>query len=133
MTATLSAVASKFSYIAHILHPQRLTEHADIFATEQPSGRSVQQQGKRIGSFSVAGPPQYLIFGHSLNARFGSLARPQKIRTGDLWRLEQRRGPPTLKAGTKVEAFNFQVTISKAFFGDRELVNGISSSLGSEE
>ena len=33
----------------------------------------------------------YLIFGHSLNARFGSLARPQKIRIGDLWRLKQRR------------------------------------------
>jgi hypothetical protein len=60
----------------------------------------------------------YLIFGHSLNARFGSLARPQKIRIRGLWRLKQRRvgdPPPTLKAGTKVEAFNFQVTIRKHF------------------
>ena len=33
----------------------------------------------------------YLIFGHSLNARFSSLARAQKIRIGDLWRPKQRR------------------------------------------
>ena len=36
---------------------------------------------------------------------------------GDLWRLSTTAcgDPPTLKAGTKVEAFNFQVTIRKHF------------------
>ena len=35
----------------------------------------------------------------------------------DLWRLSTTAcgDPPTLKAGTKVEAFNFQVTIRKHF------------------